>query len=100
MFCHCVIFVKLNQNVKKKKKKNHVINVLTLTDFRVPDVSHGVLVEQQLALLAVDADGVVHAVIAHPSADQARRLVPCSVKVTLGGMVVAVALWTKKRIIK
>ena len=74
---------------------------LTLTDLRVPDVSQRVLVEELLTLLAVDTNGVVHAVITHTPAHKACGLEARSVKVTLGGMVVAVALWIKKiKIIK
>lgn len=66
---------------------------LTLADVGVPQVSVRVLVVEGRALLALPADGVVLAVLAHAAAHVARRHVHGQVEVARRGVLVALALW-------
>lgn len=72
---------------------------LTLADVGVPKVSVRVLVEEGRALLALPADGVVLAVLAHAAAHVARRHVHGQVEVARRGVLVALALWGRGAVV-
>ena len=69
---------------------------LTATDQWVSDVLFWVLVKEGFTFLTVAPHRVVHAVVTNPAAHSPRRLVHRRVKVTPGGVTVALAFCKHK----